>query len=137
MAKDYSKEAFKKVGGDLAMSVNKIVSKKNDYTDQHVTLKGRFLDSLNQDQKLLYNDICKLEVIYYMSSNFYPIKRIKTKVLLKIKRKLLESKLSISQKILFERLNHLSDIVIKQRVGMYMKGSEIGNKVHKVVEWNE
>ena len=31
------------------------------------------------------------------------------------------------QKILFERLNHLSEIVIKQRVGMYMKGSEIGN----------
>lgn len=132
-----SKDSFKKVGGDLAMSVNKIVSKKNDYTDQHVTLKGRFLDSLNQDQKLLYNDICKLEVIYYMSSNFYPMKRIKTKALLTIKRKLLESKLSMYQKILFERLNHLSEIVIKQRVGMYMKGSEIGNKVYKAVKWNE
>lgn len=140
MANEY-KETFKKVGGDVAMSVNNLLSKKDDYTNQHVLLKGRFLDSLNQEQTFLYNDICKLEVIYHMSSNFYPVKRIKTKALMVLKRKKLISTLNMSQKILLDRLDHISEIVMKQRVGMYKVGSKvgekIGNKVYKEVKWNE
>lgn len=131
------KKSLKEIGGDAAMSVNNLLSKRNDYTNQHIVLKGRFLDSLDQDQKFLYNDICKLEVIYHMSSNFYPVKKIKTKAQLEVKKRQLNSTLTISQKILFDRLNHISDIVIKQRVGMYMKGSQIGNKIYKAVKWNE